>query len=107
VVIGTGIFSVLGIVSIVLAMVILGHLSKRLGAVTHTPRYYIGFYGAAALMGISAVVRLLDWLRGVDLSSLNSDPGWILLYIGLPALAVTLAVITAWRYWSWLLAERG
>jgi hypothetical protein len=105
--IGTEIFSVFGIVSIVLAMVVLGRLSKRLGAVTHTPRYYIGFYTAAALMSISVLVRLFDWLRKADLSSLNSDPGWILLYIGLPALAVTLAVITAWRYWSWLLAERG
>ena len=28
-------------------------------------------------------------------------------YLGLPAIAVTMGVISAWRYWSWLLAERN
>ncbi len=105
--IGSGIFSVFGLASIALAMTVMAQLSKRLGAVTHTPRYYIGFYIAAALMGISVLARFYNWLTNADIGTLNADPGWILLYIGLPALAVTLAVMVAWRYWSWLLAERG
>jgi hypothetical protein len=106
-VIGSGIFSAFGLASVTLAMTIVAQLSKRLGAVTHTPRYYFGFYIAAVLMGISVLARLYNWVTNADVNALNADPGWILLYIGLPALAVTLAVMVAWRYWSWLLAERG
>jgi hypothetical protein len=103
-VIDSGIFSLLGMISVIIAMIVLGLLSKRIGAVTHSPRYYIGLYVAAALMGISVLGRLVNWLQRVDP---NGDPGWILLYIGLPTVAVTIALISAWRYWSWLLAERG
>jgi hypothetical protein len=38
---------------------------------------------------------------------LSNETGWVLLYNGLPALAVTLGLFVAWRYWSWLLAERN
>lgn len=86
-------------------MIILGLLSKRLGQVTRAPRYYIGLYIGAALMGISAFARLMN--VNVPADSLRADPLWVLLYIGFPALGVTLSVIVVWRYWSWLLAERG
>lgn len=103
----TGIFGLFGMASIALAMAVLGSVSRRMGEVTHTPRYYIGLYIASALMVVSAVARLANWLGNANPANLNRDAGTIMLYIGLPALAVTLAVIVAWRYWSWLLAERG
>src|SRR5512135_3569141 len=103
---GTGPFDLFGMASITVAILVLALLSKRLGAVTHTPRYYLGLYGSAALMAVSVLARLLNWLKRTDAANINSDPVWILLYIGLPAVAVTLGVIVAWRYWSWLLAER-
>lgn len=88
-------------------MLVLGLLSKRLGAVTHTPRYYRVLYGTTVLMLMSALGRLVNIVRVVDPAQLNDNPFWVLVYIGLPALSVTIAVIVAWRYWSWLLAERG
>ncbi len=103
----TAIFGLIGMASIGLATAVLGSISKRMGQVTHTPPYYIGLYISSALFMVSVVARLVNWLRNVQPAELNGDPGVIILYIGLPALAVTLGVIVAWRYWSWLLAERG
>jgi chromate transport protein ChrA len=103
----TGLLDLFGMASIALAMIVLALLSKRLGAVTHTPRFYRGFYISAALMMAAVSARLLNWLQNTDPALINSDPVSILLYVGLPVLAITLAVIVAWRYWSWLLAERG
>lgn len=104
---GIGVVSALGIMSIAFAILILGMLSKRMGVVTRSPRYHRGLYTAALLMAVSALARLVNGLRGLDPAILNSDPFSVMLYIGLPALAVSIAVIVAWRYWSWLLAERG
>jgi hypothetical protein len=88
-------------------MIILGALSKRLGKVTRAPRYYLGFYIAAGFMGLSVLARFINVSRGVAGDRLQEDPLWVLLYVGFPAMAMTLGVIVAWRYWSWLLAERG
>lgn len=94
----------LGPLSFAVALVVLGALSRRLGAQTHARRHYLGFYLAAALMLVSAAAQAVDLLDG-----LPRPPGdllWLLLTEGLPAVAVTIGVALAWRYWSWLLAER-
>jgi hypothetical protein len=78
-----------------------------LGQVTRAPRYYLGFYIAAALIGVSALTRFINIARGLESAGLRDDPFWVLMYVGCPAIGVTLGVIIAWRYWSWLLAERG
>ncbi len=103
-----GLLGLLGIASISVALVVMGLLSKRLGSVTRTPRYYLGFYIASLMIAVSALGRLLNVGRGVDIvADLNQDMSWVLLYNGLPALAISLALFVAWRYWSWLLAERN
>lgn len=98
-------FGLLGPIAVGVALIILGQLSRRLGQVTRAPRYYLGLYIAAGLMGISVFARLVNIRVPGDI--LRTDPLWVLLYVGFPALGVTLGVIVAWRYWSWLLAERG
>ena len=103
----TGLFGLLGMSSIGMTMFILGLLSKRLGAITHTPPFYKGLYVSATLVAVSVLIRLTNLLHSTDSTTLHDDPVWVLLYIGLPVVAVTLAVIVAWRYWSWLLAERA
>ena len=81
-----GLFALLGLVSIAIAMIVMALLSKRLGSVTQTPRYYLGFYVAAGLMAISILVRLLNIGRGDDIAdTLGQDPVSVLLYVGLPA----------------------
>lgn len=101
-------FGLMGSVSIAVGLVVLGLLSKRLGSVMRTPRYYVWFYVAAVLMAISIVARMLNIGHGAEAAShLTQDGLMVALYVGLPAIANTIGVITAWRYWSWLLAERG
>jgi len=103
-----GLFGLLGLSSISVALVVMGMLSKRLGSVTRAPRYYLGFYVASLMIAVSVLARLINVGRGVDVvADLNQDVGWVLFYNGLPALAISLALFVAWRYWSWLLAERN
>ena len=91
--------------SVAVALLILARLSRRLGLVTRTPRYYRLFYLAAALLIISAVARFINEIQQVSITI--NDPIWVTIYLGFPAIGLTLGVIIAWRYWSWLLAERG
>jgi len=78
-------------------------LSRRLGRVTNAAPHYAGLFVAAALLMACAVIRLINAWRGVDV---DAQSWWVVVYSGLPAIAVTLALSFAWRYWSWLLAER-
>lgn len=104
----SGLFGLFGPLSITVALLVIGLLSRRLGSVLRTPPYHIGLFIAALLMAVSVLARLVNIGRGVeDAVQLASDPLWVLLYIGFPAMAITLGIVIAWRYWSWLLAERG
>jgi hypothetical protein len=104
----SGLFGLLGLSSIGVALLVMGLLSKRLGSVTRAPRYYLGFYVATLMVALSLLARLLNVGRGVAaVAVLNRDLGWVLLYNGIPALAITLGLFVGWRYWSWLLAERN
>lgn len=91
--------SAIGPLAVVVALIVVGLLSQRLGAVTKMPRYYYGFFVAAGLVSISVVARLLA-VRSVDQDALG------LLYTVTFALGTTLGVVVAWRYWNWLFSER-
>lgn len=103
-----GLLGLLGGIAIATALVVLGLLSKRLGSVTRTPPYYVWLYVAAGLMLVSILTRLVHLGQGPEVAvTLIEDKVSVLLYAGLPAIAITLGVVVAWRYWSWLLAERN
>lgn len=86
---------------------ILGALSRRMGEASHAPPRYAGFFVGAGLMGLSALARALNFIFAlVTPERMGDDLLWVLLIHGLPAAAVTLGLAGAWRYWSWLLAER-
>jgi len=103
----SGIFAVLGMASISLALCVLGMLSRKLGKVTNAAPFYVGFFIAGGLVAVGAVTRLVHLNTEVALQSkLNDNIMWVLLYNGAPALGLTLGLMIAWRYWSWLLAER-
>lgn len=94
-------------VSIMLAILVLTRLSFRLGGATKGKQRHVGFYIAAAIMFISIVARVLNWLFEItEINEIQDSLLWVLLYNGLPALSITLALVFAWHYWSWLLAER-
>jgi hypothetical protein len=94
----------LGPLSIAITLIILGLISRRLGEQGNAKPFYLGFFGGAARLAISIAAQLLDLLLNFPHS--DNDVLWVILENGLPALAITLGVIFAWRYWSWLLAER-
>jgi hypothetical protein len=100
----TALFGLLGSVAILITLIVIGLLSYRLGQMTHAKPYYVGFFAAGLLMLISIAAGILDAV--FHLAPLDPDWLWLILDDGLPALAVTIGVIFAWRYWSWLLAER-
>lgn len=101
-------WSLLEPISLTLLLFCIGLLSRRLGDASEAPPRYHGFFVGALLMGISAAARVIDVLF-VHVPPQTADEAlfWVLVYRGLPALALTLGLIGAWRYWSWLLAERA
>ncbi|GAB4520253.1 MAG: hypothetical protein OHK0046_30230 [Anaerolineae bacterium] len=100
--------AIFGIAVIGLVLVLLGILSYRLGRVTRAQAYYRWFYVAAVFVEIGVAARILNFSgRLASIDGLNDNIGWVLLYFGAPAFGVTVGTVVAWRYWSWLLAERG
>lgn len=98
----------LGSVSLLIMLLVLGLLSRRLGSVTRTKPYYIWFFVGAALLGISGLLQMLNAGGHIQISGENErEIVRLIIYTGLPALGVTVGVVVAWRYWSWLLAERS
>lgn len=102
-----GLFGALGPLALGVMFVVLALLSQRLGRVTRVRPYYVGSYVAALLLGISTLARVVNLGRGAATATeLREEPLLVLLYTIIPALAVTIGLIAAWRYWSWLFAER-
>ena len=93
-----------GPIAIMITLVIMALLSQRLGAVTKRPPFYRWFYVSVALIGISVMLRLAE--LGAS-GSLERDYTATVLHDALIAAALSLAVVVAWRYWSWLLHESG
>ena len=100
----TALLGLLAPISIMVALIVVGLISRRLGVQTNAKPFYLGFFAAAILVFISIAAQFLDLILHFP----HSDPDvlWIIVDDGLPAIAVTIGVIFAWRYWSWLLAER-
>ncbi len=94
--------SLFGPVALMVALVILALLSQRLGAGTTRPPLYRWVYVSVDLVGLSVIERLHNQNAP---QTLGSDYSTLILYDILLALGLGLAVIVAWRYWSWLLSE--
>lgn len=113
-----GQLALIGPASISLMLLVMGVLSQRLGRAIHARPYYLVFYLAAALVAVAVVVRLVNLGTPLAIPEIIDTPatsteftapmatGWVVLYNGLLALGVTLGLLVAWHYWSWLLAER-
>lgn len=103
----SAIFGSIGFGSAGLALLILGILSQRLGRVTNAPAYFLGFYLGACMVGCGWLARLIH-VNDPDsiTATLQDNVMWVMVYNGFPSVGITLGLILAWRYWSWLLAER-
>lgn len=103
----TAVLSLIGQLSLGAVMILLARLSQQLGHVTHARQHYVWLYVSAVLMWLSVAVQFALLVHGVDgYQQLHEDVVWVLLIKGLPTLGITIAVVVAWHYWSWLLAER-
>lgn len=105
---GVAIFGLFGLVGMSVLLIVMGVLSRRLGDVTKATPYYYGFFLASALVAIGIGARLYHISSEVAIiDNLQDNIGWVLLFNGAPALGMTIGLVIAWRYWSWLLAERN
>ncbi|MGB1287272.1 MAG: hypothetical protein ACPG7F_12105 [Aggregatilineales bacterium] len=99
-------FSLMGMLVISIVLMLLARLSQKLGKVTHARPYFIGLYIAAFLFAIGTVLRFFFVNGQLDAGSPDQQAIMVILINGLPALAITIALLVMWFYWSWLLAER-
>ena len=100
----------LSLLAIIYIFYILANLSRRYGQVIRLPPYYRGFYLAMGLIGLSFISHLTQdsvIIAPEQAPSLLSNDWFYLFTYYLPlAVAVTLAIGVAWRYWSWILKEQ-
>lgn len=100
----------LSLLAVIYAFYILANLSRRYGDVIRLPPYYRGFYVAMGLIGIAFVSHLIQdsvIIAPEQAPPLLSNVRFYLFTYYVPlALAVTLAIGIAWRYWSWILKEQ-
>jgi hypothetical protein len=98
--------SIPGAAGIGVMLLVLAVLSRRLGA-THARPMYLGFVVAAGLLFASAGLHAAnEVLQFAPVDAAQAEIGWVLVLDGLPAVGITLGLLLAWHYWSWLLAER-
>ena len=107
-----GLLNLLGVaapVAIAMTLIVLGLLSQRLGAVTHTPPYYQWFYVAAMLVAVAGFFQTLYVLsiQVGETGLLHEKSFYTLTYSAPLALGLTISVVVSWRYWGWLLSEHG
>ena len=99
--------SIPGAAGIGVMLLALAVLSRRLGAATHARPLYLGFIVAAGLLFVSSGLHAAnEVLQFAPADVAQAGIGWVLVLDGLPALGITLGLLLAWHYWSWLLAER-
>jgi hypothetical protein len=100
----------LGLLAVIYMFYILANLSRRYGQVIRLAPYYRGFYigmGFVSLAFISHLIQDSVIIAPEQAPSLlDSDEFYLLTYFIPLAIAVTIAIAVAWRYWSWILKEQ-
>jgi len=86
-------------------------LSSRLGAVTKMQPYYRGFWVAVAFLVVALtayIVRNTAYLAADMAWPWLLSPAFALAFFHAPLLiGIGISLALVWRYWSWLLSERG
>lgn len=107
----TGPSSAVSLIAEIYLLYIFAMLSRKLGNVTKMRSYYRGLYAAIALIVVAIVAHSLRLtaLASPDLlpSALKADSFYLFAYYLPMAVAATISLIVAWRYWGWLFRERG
>ncbi len=101
-------FSLIGVIYLVY---IFSVLSRKLGSVTKMRPFYRGFYVAIGLIGLALVSSWLLLTARITPDLLpvawRDETLYLVVFNATLAVAVTLSLVLAWRYWGWLFKERG
>ena len=101
----------LGTLSILVVLYILAKLSERFGSVIKMAPLYRYYYLAILFLAIGSITQLFV-VRATLTDEYSqvwfTTPWFLFLAYHLPlAVGVTIALVIAWRYWSWLITERN
>jgi hypothetical protein len=101
-------FSLIGVIYL---LYIFSVLSRKLGSVTKMRPFYRGYYVAMGMIGLAVVASwlLLTVRMTPDLLPVawRDETLYLVIFNAALAVAVTLSLVLAWRYWGWLFKERG
>ncbi|MFN3762032.1 MAG: hypothetical protein ACK4WK_02375 [Anaerolineae bacterium] len=96
-----------GLVGLLFVLDLYYNLSRRLGEVNRMPPYYRRFLIGSGFVGVAVLVHVLRVAAYISCSPEVDrllSPAFGLLTFHLPLLiGISISVLTAWRYWSWLL----
>lgn len=96
-----------GLIGLLFILDVYLHLSRRLGEVNRMPPYYRRFFIGTVFVGVALlgqIIRTAAHLSCNPLASFLLSPAFSLVAFHLPLLiGVSISMLTAWRYWSWLL----
>jgi hypothetical protein len=100
----------LSLLAVVYMFFILANLSRRYGQVIRLPPYYRGFYVGMSLICVAFLSHLVQdtvIIAPEQAPSLLTNDWFYLLTYYLPlAVAATVGLAVAWRYWGWILKEQ-
>ncbi len=97
----------IGLIGLLFVLDVYSNLSRRLGEVNRMPPYYRRFLIASGFVSVAILVQVIR-----TAAYISCDPGvavllspcFSLVAFHLPLfIGVFIGVLTAWRYWSWLL----
>ncbi len=96
-----------GLIGLLSVLDIYYNLSRRLGEVNRMPPYYRRFLIGSGFVGVAVLAHIIQVAAYISCSPAADrllSPAFSLLAFHLPLLiGVSIGVLTAWRYWSWLL----
>lgn len=96
----SSLIGLIGPISLIVALLLLIHLSRRLGKALKRRKWYRLLYISVLLIALGIVFRAL-----ILTQTISDDKDNALLYLLPIAGGLIIAVIVVWRYWSWLLNE--
>ena len=97
----------MGLIGLLFVLDVYYNLSRRLGEVNRMPPYYRRFLigsGFVVVALIAQVIRVAAHISCDLRVSFILSPHFGLIAFHIPLLiGISISVLTAWRYWSWLL----
>ncbi len=97
----------IGLIGFLFILDVYSNLSRRLGEVNRMPPYYRRFLIGSGFVGVATlaqIIRVSAFISCNPEATRLLSPAFGLLVFHLPLLiGVSVSVLTAWRYWSWLL----